>query len=309
MEVDRGQSQVPAAAPSTTQSNLKGILWMLAYTSLISGMHVSVRWVSEGLHPFEIAFFRNLFALVVVVPWFVRLGWAPLRTGRLGLLVTRGVLNTFCMLAFFTGLSLIPLAEATALTFTSPIFATLMAVFVFREVVGPRRWIAIGVGLAGVFVILRPGFESIQFGQVLVLCSALCWSVCVIIVKGLGRTESAVTITTYMSLVMAPMSLLPALFVWTWPTWPQLAALVLIGALGGAGQMAMSQSLRLADTHVVTPMDFTRLLFVSVLAYLFFGQVPDAFVWIGGAMILSSIAFIAYREHAQRQRARGGAAA
>jgi len=293
---------------AAARASMMGILWMLVYALMISGMHVSVRWVSEGLHPFEIAFFRNLFGLVVVLPWFIRLGWAPLRTKRLGMLMTRGVLNTACMLAFFTGLAIVPLAEAVALTFTSPIFATILAVFVFREVVGPRRWIAIGIGFVGVFVVLRPGFQAIDFGQVLVLGSAVCWGLCLVIIKSLGRTESAVTITTYMSLVMAPLSLVPALFVWVWPTWEQLAWLLMIGALGGVGQLAMSQSLRLADTHVVTPIDFSRLIFVAILGYLLFAQVPDVYVWIGGAMIFAAIAFIAYREHVVRQRARTAAA-
>jgi len=270
---------------------------MLAYAALISGMHVCVRLVSEGLPPFEIAFFRNLFGLIAVVPWFIQLGFTPLKTRRIGLLTTRGALNTVCMLGFFTAVSITPLAEVTALSFTAPIYATLFAMFWFREKIGIRRWIAILIGFAGIFVVLRPGFQAISMGHMLVIGSAFGWGICLIIIKDLGRTESAVTITTYMSLVMAPLSLIPALFVWVTPTLEQLGWLVFLGTLGGAGQLAMSQSLRLADTHVVTPFDFSRLVFISVLAWVMFGQVPDVFVWIGGSMIFGAIAFITFREH------------
>lgn len=288
------------SANVATADNLKAMISMAVYAAFISGMHVCVRLVSEGLHPFEIAFFRNVFALVVLIPWFWKLGLAPLKTARFGLLFTRGALNTFCMLAFFTALSIGNLAEITALSFTAPIYATLIGMVVFRERVGIRRWGAIAVGFAGVLVVLRPGFQAVGFSQLLVLGSAFGWAVCMVMVKELGRTESAITITAYMSLVMAPLSLGPALFHWVWPTAEQFGWLVLLGMFGGAGQLAMTQSLRLGETHVVTPFDFLRLVFVSVLGFVVFDQVPDQFVWIGAAMIFSAVAFIAYREHVRR---------
>ncbi len=293
----------PATATNSTQkNNLRGILWMLVYAALVSGMHICVRLVSEGLPPFEIAFFRNLFGLIAVIPWFYKFGLQPLKTKRLGLLTARGVINTVCMLGFFTALSFTPLAEVTALSFSAIIFATLLAMFWFKEKVGIRRWFAILLGFAGVFVVLRPGFQTIGLGQWLVISSALGWGVCLIIIKELGRTESAVTITTYMSLVMAPLSLIPTLFVWVTPSFEQLGWLIFLGTLGGIAQLAMSQSLKLGETHVVTAFDYSRLLFVSVLAYFMFGQVPDVFVWIGGTMIFGAIAFITYREHVLRKK-------
>ena len=289
------------SAPVATADNLKGMIWMASYAALISGMHICVRLVSEGLHPFEIAFFRNLFALVVVFPWFWRLGLAPLKTKRFGLLFARGALNTVCMLAFFIALSIGHLAEVAALSFTAPIYATIIGMVVFRETVGVMRWSAIFMGFLGVLIIVRPGFEEIGFSQMLVLTSALGWAVCMIMVKELGRTESAITIIAYMSLVMAPLSLIPAMFYWIWPSWEQLGWLLLLGIFGGAGQLALTQSLRLAETHVVTPFDFLRLVFVSILGYLIFDQKLDIYVWLGGSMIFVSVAFIAYREHVRRQ--------
>ncbi|MFQ5766098.1 MAG: DMT family transporter, partial [Rhodospirillales bacterium] len=229
-----------AFAPAAT-GNLRGILWMLVFTLCMSSMHGAIRHVSAGLHPFEIAFFRILFGVIVVLPWFVRQGFGPLRTERFGMMALRGLLNAVAMLAFFFALAITPLADVTALMFTAPIFATVLAMVVFGETVGPRRWAAIGAGFAGTLVVLRPGFHEIGLGPMLVVFSSVAWGVCMIIIKSLGRTDSSVTITAYMSLVMTPLVLVPALLVWQWPTGEQVLWLVGIGMLGGAGQLAMAE--------------------------------------------------------------------
>mgnify|MGYP001175029476 CR=1 FL=1 len=283
---------------------LKGMALMLGAGICMAAMHVLIRHVSDHIHPFEIAFFRNLFALFAMAPWFVKLGWAPLRTSRPGLMLWRAIVNSVCMLGFFMAISLAPLAEVTALGFTAPIYVAILAIFFLGERLGLQRWSAILVGFIGVFVVLRPGFQNIGLGQILVLGSALGWAICLIMIKILGRTESSVTITVYMSIMMTPMLLGPALYVWVWPTLEQWGLLVILGILGGLGQMGMAEALRLAPTHVVMPVDFTRLIIVSLFAYLAFGEVPDAYVWLGSVMIFGSTAFIAYREHVKRQEVR-----
>ena len=289
------------SATVATADNLKAMRWAIVYAALIAGMHVCIRLVSEGMHPFEIAFFRNIFALLVLIPWFWKLGLAPLKTKRFGLLFTRGVVNTVCMLAYFTAISIGQLVEVAALSFTAPIYAILIGMVVFGEKVGFFRWCAIIAGFVGVLIIIRPGFEEVGYAQVLVLSSAFGWAICMVMVKELGRTESAITITAYMSLVMAPLALGPAIYYWVWPTWEQLGWLLVLGGLGGAGQLALAQALRLGETHVVTPLDFLRLVFVSILGYLLFDQVPDIFVLGGGIIIFASVTFIAYREYVRRQ--------
>jgi drug/metabolite transporter (DMT)-like permease len=252
------------------------------------------------MHPFEIVFFRLVFGLLPLVPWFIKLGWAPLKTKRPGMIIFRGALNLVCMLAFFMALAITPLAEVTVLVFTAPIFATMLAVFVFGEKVGLLRWSAIGFGFFGAVVVLRPGFETVSLGSALALFAAVVWGVCLIIIKSLGKTESSLTITAYMSLVMGPLSLVPALFVWQWPTMEQFLWLAAIGIFGGVGQMAMVEALRTGETQVVMPMDFVRLIWISVIAYVAFAEVPGLFTWIGGAMIFAATAFIAWRERVLR---------
>ena len=282
--------------------NLRGILWMLALTICLASMHTTISYVSDTVHPFVVVFCRLLFALIVVLPFFVKHGAAPLKTNRLGMLILRGVLNFCAMVAFFTALSLSPIADVTALSFTAPLFATLLAVIILKERLGWRRIAAIVAGFCGTLLVLRPGFEEISTGYFLVLLSSTFWGACVIIIKNLSRTESSVTITTYMSLVMAPLALVPALFVWSWPSAFDLGLLVLLGLLGGCGQLCVSQSLKHAETHVAMPFDFVRLLWVSISGFILFGEVPDAFVWGGGALIFGSTAYITIREHQKRKK-------
>jgi drug/metabolite transporter (DMT)-like permease len=272
------------------------MLLMFVSTFLFASMHASIRHVSATIHPFEIAFFRSLFALIVVLPWFVRLGLQPLRTQRFGLHAVRAALNVFAMLSFFYALSIAPLSEVTALGFTAPIFATLLAALVLGEAVRLRRWSAIAVGFLGVLIILRPGFQEVGPGQLLVLFSSLIWACALLVIKTLSRTDSSVTITSYMALLMMPLLLAPAALVWQWPDAGQLLWLALIGVLGGTGQLCVAEALRQADTALVMPFDFCKLLWVTVLAYLAFGEVPDQFTWLGGAIVFASVLYITYRE-------------
>ena len=281
---------------------LRGVALMVASTFLIAAMHIAIRHVSAAIHPFEIAFFRSLFALLVVLPWFVRYGLGPLRTRRIGLHGLRAIFNAASMLAFFYALSIAPLAEVTALGFTAPIFATALAALLLGEVVGLRRWSAIVIGFLGVLLIVRPGLGEVGPGQLLTLGSSLSWAGALLVIKTLSRTDSSVTIISYMGLLMMPLVLIPALFVWQWPDPAQLLWLVLIGVLGGAGQLCMTESLRLADTAVVMPIDFCKLLWVSALAFAIFGEIPDAFTWLGGSVIFASTLYITYRERALRSR-------
>ena len=283
--------RAPAAADP-----LRGVLLMFGSTFLIAAMHAAIRQVSADLHPFEIAFFRNLFGLIIVLPWFLRYGLAPLRTQRIGLHGLRAGFNILAMLSFFYALAIAPLAQVTALNFTAPIFATLLAIPVLGEIVGRRRWTAVLIGFGGTLVILRPGLAEVGLGQMLVLVSSLAWACALLVIKTLSRTESSITIISYMAILMMPLSLVPALFVWEWPNLVQLAWLALIGLLGNGGQLLMTESIKQADMSVVMPIDFFKLIWVAALAYVAFGEIPDVYTWIGGAVIFASAVYIAYRE-------------
>jgi len=287
----------PSVERAADRNVVRGVLTMLAATLLFSAMHGSIRHVANlGVHPFEIAFFRNLFSLLFVLPWLIRFGLEPLRTSRFKMHALRTVFNVVAMLCFFYAIAITPLAQVTALNFTAPIFATVLAIIVLGETVRLRRWSAIVIGFAGTFVILRPGFEAVTLGQALALASSLSWAFALVIIKMMSRTESSITIIAYMALLMIPLSFVPAVFVWSWPSIEQLLWMLAIGLLGGGAQYLMTESLRLADTSVVMPIDFFKLIWVAALAYVAFGEVPDVWTWIGGAVIFASTFYIAYRE-------------
>ena len=132
--------------------------------------------------------------------------------------------------------------------------------------------------------------------------SALMMALAMSLIKILSRTESVGAIVFYMVLILTPASLVPALFVWSWPSTGDLALLVLLGLFGGCGQFCVSQSLKYAETHVAMPFDYVRLVWVSISGYVIFGDVPDAFVWGGGSLIFASTAYITIREHQRRRR-------
>jgi drug/metabolite transporter (DMT)-like permease len=291
--------------------NLRGIAWMALSTVAFSTMHAMVRDVTQTLHPFEVAFFRQFLGVFVLAPWFIRYGLAPLRTRRIGLHTARAAVNVVAMFAFYYALSIVPLAQVSALGFSVPIFTAILAMLFLGERVRLRRWAAILFGFAGVFVALAPDLRetgTVTLGSLLVVLSSFAWAIALIFIKVLGRTDSTITITTYMVLLMTPMSLPPALAVWEWPTLEMLGMLLLIGILGTIGQLTVVQALREGETHVVMPIDFTKLIWAAMLGFLWFHEIPTAYTWLGGAMIFASTMYIALREH-QLRRARQAAEA
>jgi len=276
--------------------SLAGILMMAVAAAAFSVMHAAIRHVSDELHPFEIAFFRVVFGFVALAPIFLRDGWEPLRTTKLKLFGIRGVLNAAAMLMFFFGLSITPLATVAALGFTAPLFATVLAALVLGEVVRLRRWTAIIIGFVGAMVILRPGVIDVGLGPMLVLGSSVVWSVALMIIKVLTRTESSVTITAYASIFLAPICLVAALPFWEWPSLTALAWLAGIGVVGTVAQTAMNQSFKIADASAVLPVDFSKLLWAAAIGYVLFDEVPDLWTWVGGAMIFASATYIGIRE-------------
>ena len=292
-----GRNTTSVVPEALLNKNLNGILWMVVYTVAMSGMHASIRYISDNIHPFEVAFFRLIFGLLVLIPFFYRQGFGLFKTNRKMTMTIRGIINAVCMMGYFYALSIGPLARVTSLGFSSTLFAIVLAIFIFGEKAGLRRWSAIAFGFIGTLVIVRPGFADVGLETIVVLCSAFGWAICILIIKDLGKTDSAATITAYMSLVMAPIVLIPSLFVWTTPTPHDYVWLIIVGVLGGVGQFSMAQALKQAEAHVVLPVEFIRLIWISILAYLIFGETPGVYEWIGGGMIIAATSYITLREN------------
>ena len=274
----------------------RGIVLMCLSTVAFSLMHGLVRFVSEVLPPFQIAFFRNVFGLAFLLPLLMRSRFAILRTKQIGLHALRGVINMAAMLMFFTALSISPIAKVTALGFTAPIFMAILAVLVLGERFRIYRWSAILLGFVGMLIILRPGLVAIDTGALLVTGSAALWAVAMIIIKIQSRTESSLTIVAYMGIFLGVFSIAPALWVWQPFGLKTLGLMVLIGLFGSIAQMAISQSLKETDPTALMPFDFLKLIWTAMIGAWFFAEIPDIYTWIGATVIFSSGLFIAFRE-------------
>ncbi|MDE2664675.1 MAG: DMT family transporter [Acidobacteriota bacterium] len=281
-------------APSTHR--ISGALLMALATLLVTGMVICVRMVPGRLHPFQLAFFRNFFGLAALVAWQAGSGPAILKTRRLRLHLGRGLFNLLAMLAFYSAVFITPMASIAALNFTSPLFASLLAILVLKEPFRLRRLVVIAIGMAGAAIILRPGIQAIGWGPPLILFSAMMWAVSLIFIKALSRTDSSLTIATYMVIVTTPFSLLAAVPVWQWPGGEQLFWMLLVGLLGSAGQICLAQAFKMAEASSVLPFDFLQLIWAALLGFLVFGEVPDRWVWLGGTLIFISSTYLALKE-------------
>jgi drug/metabolite transporter (DMT)-like permease len=263
----------------------------------LSAMHAIVRFLSPSIHPFELAFFRSLFGFIVILPLLLRGGIDSVRTHQPRLQMLRGVVSIAAMMSWFYGLSMVPLAEATALSFTNVIFGSLAAIIFLREKMTMARGIAVLIGFVGVLVILRPGFVQMDIGVVCVLFSALCWGCSVVIVKQLGRTDAAVSIVAWVGIQLSILSLPFALSVWVWPTMEEWLWLSLLGTLATIGHLCMVQGLKLTDAMTIFPLDFTRLIWASLFGLFIFSEWPDVWTFVGAGIIVISGTFMLYREH------------
>jgi drug/metabolite transporter (DMT)-like permease len=271
-------------------------LWMSLGGVAFAGMSGLIRHLSGEMHPFVVAFYRSLFGLVWMVPWLIQHGGTVLRTRRRLFYTIRASFSLVSMLGSFYGVAYMAIADATAISFTGPLFATVGAALLLHETVRLRRWIATLVGFVGVLVVVRPGPETFNPVALAVLLSAAANAGSFLAVKALSRTEPPNLIVVYMVLYLVPLSLVPALFVWSWPSWSALPWLVAMGAFGTLGHLAMTRGFAAADASIVLPFDYLRLPFAAAMAYLAFGERPDRDTFLGAAIIAAASIYIAHRE-------------
>jgi len=268
---------------------------MLASTAFFGLMAVVIRLASATLPTFEIAFFRNLFGLLALLPILLH-GGATLRTQQLPRYLLRSVIGIGSMLAGFWAIGHLPLSQAISLSYSTPLFVTIAAVAWLGEQVRWRRWAAVIIGFIGVLVIVRPGSSSFTAGSLVAVAAALLSAVVAIQIKQLSRVDPADTIVFYTYLFWVPLSLIPALFVWQWPhgiTWLWLAC---IGLAGTGGQLLWTRALRLGDVSALTPISFMQLPIVAVAGYLLFDERISRWTLLGAAIIFAANAYIAHRE-------------
>ena len=289
-------------APSVPSTVVRAALLMLASTLFFGLMAITIRYASRSLPTFEIAFWRNTFGLMALLPVLLRSG-ASLRTQQLPKYLLRSAIGIGSMLCSFWAIGHLPLSQAISLSYSTPLFVTIAAVIWLGEVVRRRRWTAVLLGFIGVLVIVRPGTSGFSHGSLVALAAAVLSAVVAIQIKQLSRVDAADTIVFYTYAFWVPLSLVPALFVWVWPQPEAWGWLVLTGLFGTGGQLLWTRALRLGDVSALTPISFMQLPVVSLAGYLLFDESIDRYTVAGALIIFAANAYIAHREAQLARRA------
>ncbi|MFB9264668.1 DMT family transporter [Bradyrhizobium erythrophlei] len=290
-------------APARADRPFKGIALILLSTVFLGTSDVTAKYLSATLPSIEITWLRFLvFALIMSPAMMPGSPLFAMQTKRPGLHLLRGATLLGSSLFFISGLRFLPIAEASATGFVAPLFVTALSIVFLGEKVGLRRWIATAVGLVGVLIILRPGTGAFHPAAFFPLVSALAWACTLIMTRMMSGGERSLTIMAYSSI--AGVAILTALvpFVWVTPTWHDIMFGILIGVASTAGQWIVVLAFRYGDASVLAPFSYTQLLWVSILGFLIFGEVPDHWTILGAAFIVASGLYTAHRERMRRSQ-------
>jgi drug/metabolite transporter (DMT)-like permease len=294
------EPRVPRA-PGRADRPFRGIAMILASTVFLGVSDVTAKYLSATLPSIEITWIRFMVFALIMIPGMVPGSpFFALRSDRPRFQMMRGVTLLGSSLLFITGLRYLPIAEASATGFVSPLFVTALSIIFLGERVGMRRWLATAVGLFGVLVILRPGTSAFHAAAFFPVISALSWASTLIMTRMLSGRDPAITTMTYSSIVGIAILTLLVPFVWVAPSWHDLLFGLLIGVASTLGQWIVVLAFRYADASVLAPFQYTQLLWVSILGFLVFGELPDLWTVIGAVFIVASGLYTAHRERVRR---------
>lgn len=271
-------------------------LLALGATFFGSFMGAGVKLLSDDLHPIVICFYRSLMGLILITPFVIRNNFKALQTQNMRLQIFRASINVISMICWFSAIGMMHFEKATALGFTTPLFTTVLAVIVLGEVIRFHRTAALLLGFIGIIIIIRPGYVPFEFGTVLMLIASFSFSFVLIFVKKLSATDSSLTIIFYHLLYMTPVFFILSLFYWENINLYQLIVFTLMGASGLLSHWCLAQAFKMSDTTFVMPLQFTKLIWASLIGLFIFAEQPDIWTWVGGIIIFISVVYITYRE-------------
>ena len=279
---------------------------------VFTGVDAVIKGVSETFPTGELVFFRNLFAFAPILGFMVWQGGVSLRTRHLGGHLMRGLFGVSAMYCYFLSYKLLPLSDAIALGLSGPIFLTIMSIPFLGEQVGVRRWSACIVGFIGVLIMTRPGAGVWQAEALVPLLGAVFYAFAMISIRRLTGTESSGTIVFYFTLfatlaglTTAPLGAFDPELAWVWPSSTEWLIVLSIGLMGGSAQILLTIAYRCAPVSVVAPFDYMALVYGFMLGFIFFAEIPDAYLIVGGATVVASGIYIVHRETVlARQRRR-----
>lgn len=284
--------------------------WMLAAGLLFACMDASMKWIANDYSPFQVATFRSLAALPLVLLWIVVRGRAgTLLRVHWPLHLARGLLGVGMIAGFVYGLARMPLSTAYAIVFVAPLLVTALAVPLLGERVGPRRWVAVAVGLVGVAVVLRPTGEGVAtLAGLAVVLAALSYAIAVITVRKLALRDSPEAMVFWFLVLLAVFAGAVAAFDWQPLQRAHLPAIAVIGLTGALGQVALTHAFRLGEASQIAPLEYASLLWVVLLDLALWAALPDGMTWLGAAIIIASGLYLIRRERVVAAGARDDSA-
>ena len=255
-----------------------------------------IRFLSEDFHVFQLVFFRNLFGLLILMPFLWSFRHQITMPKRPGIIILRGFLQASSSSLWFYGISVIPLVTATSLMLIEPIIGSILAIFFLGERNDLKRWVSVFIGFIGALIIVRPGMMDLSIGVGFILTAAFLWSGFLLLGKIQSRDDSTVVVIAYSSALTALLSLIPALYYWVTPTLEQLILLLILGSVATFAYFCITSAYKAGDITIVSPFTFMRTIFAAVVGYYIFSEMVEVWVWIGAAIIVAAATFLARNE-------------
>ena len=283
--------------------NIRGILWLSAGAILFSLTDVVVKTLGRTFHPFELGLFRYAIGFAMLTPVFLHMGWAEIKTKRLGLHLTRLVIACVSQLGLFVAVIHLKLADATAIMFSKPLFTTIVAVFLLSEIVQARRWAATSIGFAGVILMVRPGTATMDPIALIAVGAALTLAIANVMIRIMSKTEPPNRILFYYHIGGILIFIGPALWVWQTPVGIEWLLLFLIGFLTTLGMICYVRAFSAGEANAVGPIEYIRLIYAGLFGYFLFSETPDIWTVLGGIIIVACSLYIAKDESRRPQSA------
>lgn len=276
--------------------NLRGVIWIVLGSLAFALNDAVIKHLGAKYGPLQLAFIRYLVGLLILGPVFIRMGVPGLGTRRLGLHLTRLIIACSAQIGVFYAVIHLYLADATAISFSRPLFTTIVAVFLLSELVSARRWVATVVGFAGVLIMVRPGHTGVDPVALIAVVSALTFAVANVLIRMLSKTEPPNRILFYYHAGGAVIFLGPAIWVWQTPVGAEWFLLTLIGVLTTIGMIGFVRGFSVGEANAVGPIEYIRLIFAAIIGYTVFAEIPSLWTVIGAAIIIASALYIARDE-------------
>jgi drug/metabolite transporter (DMT)-like permease len=286
--------------------NVQGALWLVSGGFIFTSTSAMIRLLSAQVESVQTAFFRAALSVILLLPMIGAGRVKPWQSKRIAGHFWRTAMGTGSMVLGFYAVSMLPLADATAIAFSQPLFSVVVAALVLGEKVRWRRWSATVIGFAGVLIMVRPGEGSMQLGALVALANAAAVSLSILLVRRLSDSETPLMILTQFAIFSTLLLTVPAILVWRWPDlWGWVLA-VGIALSATVGQYFWVQAFKAGEMSAVAPFEYMRLPFAVFVGWLIWGEMPVIWTYLGASIVIGSALYIAHREHQlarQRRRA------